>query len=107
MSYYFFARQEETPLISIVMAVTTILVVLFIIVVDKKRDIIDESGRESIRKSDHICLKLFYLGTAPILISIMFWNDAILTGYIVVSEFVLFTAIRIILFWIYDSRGVE
>ena len=77
-----------------------------------KRDVIDESAKEIMKKVDYICLRLFYILTGPLLSLIIFYvynyiNDVRIIGYYVAGEFVLITAIRIILFWVFDSRGME
>lgn len=73
----------------------------------KKRDIIDEFARETLYKTDSLCLKICYVLLVLIsFASVIFELSGIIIGYLLVGSILVLTSIRAISFCRIDSRGI-
>jgi len=106
--YHFAIQPNDSTVFNFIRFVLTVIVIGALIFLGKKRDMIDESAKAIMKKTDQICLGLFYFLSVLILVSCMlFIDNAKIIGYFVAGELVIVTAVKIILFWIYDSRGMK
>lgn len=73
----------------------------------KKNNIFDEFGRENLKTTDSICLKVaFVLMTVATLACVFADFSGIIAGYFVVGGIVLLAIIRAIIFTIIDKKGM-
>ena len=106
--YHFSVQPSASFIRELLQWVFLVMMIGSLLLLSKKRDVIDESAKEILKKTDYFCLRVFYILSAFILVLILLYiDDAKIIGYFIAGEVVVITACRIVLFWVFDSCGVE
>ena len=106
--YHLSIQPTDTAFFSYIRLALTAAVIVVLLFLGRKRDIIDESAKEILKRTDHICIVIFCVLSGLILSSIIiFIDDAKIVGYLVAGQFIGVLTVRVILFWIFDSIGMK
>ena len=99
------------------MIVTFAVLVFFFVFAhyDNKKDLIDESAKEILKRTDSICLKTAYaIGVIAVfsvtisdrIFAVFSEVTGVIVGYYIVFSILAFTVLRAILFSVIDKRGI-
>ena len=81
--------------------------ILFLMVIRGKRDVFDEFAKETLYKTNTICLDIAYIIMAIILFNATFINQtAVIIGYLIAGGIVILSVTRAIIFCVIDSEGM-
>ncbi|MCB2362171.1 hypothetical protein [Clostridium estertheticum] len=81
--------------------------ILFLKVIRDKRDVFDEFAKETLYKTNTICLDIAYIIMAIILIASTVMNQTVLIiGYLIAGGIVVLAVLRAVIFCIIDKRGL-
>lgn len=80
---------------------------LILQIIGSKRDVFDEFAKETLNKTDSICLKISYVIMGMILLPSAFINpNGVMMGYLISAGIVVLTVLRAVIFCIIDKQGL-
>ena len=105
--YWMCVRLDFQPVYTIIQNALIGVMLIFLLILRGKRDVFDEFAKETLYKTDSICLKIAYIIMGIILLPSAFLTpNAITTGYLIAGGIVILTIIRTIIFCAIDKRGL-
>lgn len=105
--YWMCVRGDFKPIYTFIQYLLLAITFAFLLIIKKKRDVFDEFAKETLYKTDSICLKISYVIMGIILIPSTFINPSAITiGYLLAIGILVLTILRAIIFCIIDKRGI-
>ena len=105
--YWMCVRLDFQPVYTIIQNALIGVMLIFLLILRGKREVFDEFAKETLYKTDSICLKIAYIIMGIILLHSAFLTpNAIMTGYLIAGGIVVLTIIRTIIFCVIDKRGL-
>lgn len=105
--YWMCVRADFKPIYTVIQYVLLGAMFAFLLVLKSKRDIFDEFAKETLYKTDSICLKASYIIMVIILIPSAFITPASeIIGYLIAGGIVVLTILRAVIFYTIDKRGI-
>ncbi|AZV56882.1 hypothetical protein [Clostridium sp. AWRP] len=107
MYYWMSVSLTFKPIHTLIEYLLLGLTLVFLALLKGNSEIFDEFAKETLNKTDSICLKLSYLFMAGILLPSAFITPSgIMTGYLIAAGIVALTILRAIIFCVIDMRGI-
>ena len=100
-------RRYFQPIYIIIQYALIGSIIIFLIIIRNKCDVFDEFARETLYKTDSICLNIAYIFMGFMLLPCLFITpNAIMIGYLIAGGIVVLSIIRTIIFCVIDSQGM-
>lgn len=100
-------NRDFQPIYTIIQYALIGCILVFLLIIKSKRDVFDEFAKETLYKTDSICLKISYVIMGLILIPTAFITpEGIMMGYLIAGGIVVLTITRAIIFCVVDKRGI-
>lgn len=105
--YWMCVRRDFQPIYTTIQYALIGCMVVFLMIIKCKRDVFDEFAKETLYKTDSICLKIAYGIMGFILLPSAFITPNYeMLGYLIAGGIVLLTISRAIIFCVIDRRGM-
>lgn len=105
--YWMCVNRDFQPNYTIIQYALIGCILVFLLIIRGKRDVFDEFAKETLYKTNTICLDIAYIIMAIILFNAAFINQtAVMIGYLIAGGIVVLSVTQAIIFCVIDRQGM-
>ena len=105
--YWMCVRRDFRPIYIIIQYALIGCMIVFSLIIKGKRDVFDEFAKETLYKTNSICLKIAYIIMAFVLFNAAFIDaNVVMIGYLIAGGIVVLSIAQAIIFCVIDRQGM-